>query len=340
MSTTPGNNNFNGAALIGAAFTFLLRTFELVCVTISWFFFILSTWPLAVLFVLSILYSITFMSYSAPIIENMEYFMRCEFYPWFQGIPTIILEFVRTLFNPLVCWYDGVVWTPYGIGQEVQFPLLLRCGLVNALKLFANTLYTFFTEFVIGYILTFHFLSIPFDYGNTCSAWTASWAAWQQISCCMCQDLCVFVRLQPILLPNLMPNPLALLGSNMYGDANTCCAVFETVNGAFSAWQIVWRLIMSLLTLTVPAVPSFDATMNFFCHAAECWVKAMENQGQYFMDEFIPFAFDFSDVLCFLNTSFCVLCKFFVGWTDILFNINLVRRASSPLAPPPGGRRP
>jgi hypothetical protein len=200
-------------------------------------------------------------------------------------------------------------------------PLLLDCGLINSMKQFANVLYTVLVDYVLGYIITFNFLYIPFDYGASCAAWTASWTSWQQVTCCTCDDLCPFIRLQPVFLPNLMFNPLVLLGSNMLSDPNTCAAVGEFHNALLSASQIVWRMIAALFTLTAPAIPSFADAFNHLCASTEFWVKAWENQLQYFVDEFLPFEFDAHDFLCIISSAACVTFKYVSGMSDLIINI-------------------
>jgi hypothetical protein len=93
-------------AFAGALVPFVLRTVELGSVVLSWFFFVLSTWPLAILFVVSLLFTISFVPYAPTAIANLEYVMRCSVYPYYQTWPVMVVTFVQTVFNPVICWYQ------------------------------------------------------------------------------------------------------------------------------------------------------------------------------------------------------------------------------------------
>lgn len=307
-----------------------IRLMALGSALLSWFFFMFSISPYLFLALTISLLMIPYVEYQADIIEDIEYGMRCEIEPFYRTWPRQLLILLRILYDPTVCWYDIIVWYPYGVTQNVIIPLAIEGGLLDAMTAFGNFLAVFLYDFLINYYATFDWLTQPFDYQATSDAWVAFWPLWQNTICYLCEDLCVFIKLQPLLLwhPVLMPtpmiNPLALLGSNQIGDPQFVCALFETFNGLLGLFQPLFQIIVSIFVgQTVPR-PDWTRAFNHLCTASGCLVRSIENAAQFFVDEFLPFPFNFVDFFCFADVLLCLFFQLINNLLTILVNIDQV----------------
>lgn len=303
-----------------------LRILGLAFAILSWIFFVVSVLPYVVLaFAISVA-MIPWVQYHDDILEDIEFGMRCRVEPFYRTWPRMLLTLMRILYDPLVCWYDIIVWFPFGATQEVIIPLAIEGGLLDAMTAFGNFLAIFIFDFAIVYYASLDILTQPFDFQRTCDAWVAFWPLWQNVICHMCQDLCVFFKLQPVILwfPGIAPifNPLFFLGSNQAGDPQFCCAVFNAFNGFMRLLQPLFQIVVSLLIGQIPPRPDFRSAFQFFCDSASCFVRSSENAAQFFVDEFLPFPFVFTNFFCFVDTAACLGFKLVDNLLRILFNLD------------------
>lgn len=318
------------ANLTAAALTLALRIVGLFFAILSWIFFVFSISPYIAISLAFSLLMIPWVNYHDQILENIEFGMRCRVEPFYRTWPRNLLILIRILYDPLVCWYDIIVWFPFGVTQEVIIPLAIEGGLLDAFTALGNFLGIFIYDFVIRYYASLDILSQPFDFQRTCDAWVAFWQQWQNVICYLCQDLCVFFRLQPVIIwvPGLaippMFNPLFFLGSNQAGDPKFCAAIFNAFNGFMRIVQPLFQIVVSILIGQVPKRPDFRSATDFFCEAISCFVRSSENAAQFFVDEFLPFPFVFINLFCTIDTTFCLVFKAIDNMIRLLVNIDQV----------------
>lgn len=218
---------------------------------------------------------------------------------------------------------------PFGLSQNVVIPLMIEGGLLDAMSAFGNFLAIFMYDFLIQWFASLDWITQPFDFQRTSDAWVAFWPLWQNVICYLCDDLCVFFKLQPVVVwpsPSIIPVfwPPSLLGSNQLGDPQFVCAIFNIFNGFMRLIQPMFAIILSLLIGQTPLRPDFRSAFQFFCDGVSCLVRSVENAAQFFVDEFLPFPFVFNNFFCWADTAVCLLLKLIDNLLRMLINIDQV----------------
>jgi len=155
----------------GALLTLLLRLIQLVAVVFSWFFFIVSMLPWIAVGVGITLVMVPYVLYQDVVIEEVDFFMRCRFYPFWQTWPRQLLAVLQMVYDPLICWWDATFSLPLGIIQEVLLPLLVECQVWRPALALMQFILVFLVDFVGGYIATLQFLTGDFNYVPSGVAW-------------------------------------------------------------------------------------------------------------------------------------------------------------------------
>jgi hypothetical protein len=156
---------------MGALFTLLLRIIQLIAVVFSWFFFIVSMLPWIAVGVGVTLAMVPYVLYQDVVIEEVDFFMRCRFYPFWQTWPRQLLAIAQMIYDPLICWWDATFWLPLGIIQNVLLPLLIQCEVFRPALAFLQFVLVFLVDFVVGYVATLQFLTGDFNYVPSGVAW-------------------------------------------------------------------------------------------------------------------------------------------------------------------------
>lgn len=154
----------------GALGTLLLRIIQLVAVLFSWFFFIVSMLPWIAVGVGITLVMVPYVLYQDVVIEEVDFFMRCRFYPFWQTWPRQLLGVLQMVYDPLICWWDATFWLPLGIIQNVLLPLLIECEVWRPALAFLQFVLVFVVDF-FTYIATLQFLTGDFNYVPSGVAW-------------------------------------------------------------------------------------------------------------------------------------------------------------------------
>ncbi len=343
-------------AFIGALITLFLRLIQLIAVVFSWLFFIASVSPYIFISFGLVAVTIPYVYYQDVMMEEFDYFMRCLATPYYHGWPRELLLIVQQFYEPLICWWNSVMWLPYGIVQKVIIPLFLHCGIKTVFLNAGHFVLVFFVDFVINYILSFQFYYGDFDYTASGTSFGAFWASWQATLTCACEDLEPFVKAAWIItiIPPVIPVPanvligiptsmvtslpyianvfygpiLGVIGGNQMGDFNTWCAVWSAFNGIMNIVQQFLRIIVAVITGQFGdrfPRPDFRQAVNNFCQSVSCAVRSIENVNQFLFDSFIPFdLLDWHEFLCVYDSVICVLLHALDNILRILINIDRV----------------
>lgn len=333
----------------------LLRILQLVAVIFSWLWFLVTVTPYLAVGIGITFVMIPYVYNQDTIMEEVDFFMRCRFEPFYNTWPRQLITIVQMVFNPLICYYDATFWLPFGILQEVVIPLLIDCGIAQTALSFLNFILVFLVDFLVGYIASFQFLTGDFDYVPSGVAWNAAWTSWQATLTCVCSDLSVFVKAAWIItaFPPVIPLPvqifigfpthviatvpriatvfsgplLGLIGGNQVGDPQSWCAVWSAFNGAMNVIQQLLRIIAAILTGQFSNFPRPDFThaVDNFCQSISCLMRSIENVNQFLFDNFIPFPFlDWHNFLCIYDSFICLIFRAVSNILLILVNIDQI----------------
>lgn len=300
----------------------------------------LANWLPLIIFALMLgLVAFPWQYYHDKPMESAEYVMRCVVRPFLTGPVGDLVNIARRIYNPLICWWNAANWLTYGIWREVVFPLFVKCDLSSVISTAAAVLERFASDFVADYIATGNFLTLAngvFDWGPLCDAWVAFWGSWQALVCCMCNDLCKFFALQPLvaIIPivwiPVFPNPLAFFGSNQIGDPQFWCFFGHLFNAVMNVFQQLWLILIWTFTLFVNPNPGpfprpdMRTFANLMCASVSCLIRSIENAAQQFVECYLPFPFNFIDFFCIIDTAACIIFKTFAFVIRILANIDTV----------------
>lgn len=341
---------------IAAIVTLLFRLLALVAVVISWFFFLVSVMPYLLVGVGIGVVLIPYVQYQDTVIEEVDFFLRCRFYPFYQSWPRQLLVIIQLFYNSLICYYDAVMWLPFGILQNVVIPLFIDCGILQAVLAFFQFLLVFLIDFFINYVASLQFIDGDFDFVPSGVAWQAFWSQWQNALFCACPDLGIFFRGAWVLtaFPLVIPLPvqiffgfptqvtvmipriatiytgpmIGLIGGNQVGDPQSWCAVWSAFNGVMNVIQQLFRVIIGILTLQFNSNfprPDFRQAANNFCQAIKCLVRSIENVNQYLFDTFIPVPIlNWNDFLCIYDSFLCLIIRAADNILRILINIDRI----------------
>lgn len=303
----------------GALFNLFIRVVYLPIALFSWLAQLASQWKtlLALFLTGGAFYLVSY--YGGDVIREVEFGMRCRVNPiYHEFVRPILAGIIREFFNRAVCWYDAIVWFPYGFGRYVVFPILRQGGFGPAVTAFAQFLSQIGRDVFIGYFFTTNWLVSPVNLDNVYVKWAEFWTLWQNLWCYACNDLCLYFTNVPVI-------PMAFTSSQIKDPQWMCFW-----GNLFNAWMALNRLLVRLVreivypTGSKPLVDflNFTEVFDFLCASSTCFFKSWENALQLFWDTFIPFKFVWRDVLCFLDVLNCVFLK------SINLAINFVTHAT------------
>lgn len=296
--------------------------------------------------------------------QELEYGVRCVVRPIYQDPVRKVLELLQRIYNPVICWWNGVNWITFGTWRQVVYPLAQKCNISGIFINVANLVQVVATQFVADFIATGDFLTLangiydwgpgsdPFNQpngqtgagtGTLCQTWQTLWTSWLDLLCCLCQDLCKFLKLQPLLIlfgvPPIPPigfpgfffiSPWlpGLVASQQIGDEQLWRGVFHLVNAALNILQQLWAIILWVIIYLIFLTPNpppfprpdFRVFVQLVCLSAAGLVRSCENAAQLFVECFLPFPFDFRLFFCFVDTAICILLKLAATILHILVN--------------------
>jgi len=247
--------------------------------------------------------------YAPVAIENVEFGFRCRIDPfWEANVRPIFADIIRPFFNAIICWWNALMWFPYGVIRQVIFPLMRECGFYSTMRLFASFLSTLAKDILIDYIATRQFLQADLDFTNIVAAWQAFFISLQQLFCCGCNDLCPIFTKTPLFIPPFFMNAL----SDQWRDSQTWCFFSNTFNGMMKFLQESLDVLKEKLYPvqgTLPR-PVFREAFDRWCDASTCFWKSWENAFQTFWDAFVPFDFIWEDLFCMFDVMTCASLRF------------------------------
>jgi len=332
---TPGIISYGGFVIYGAASVFS-RLIAIVSFVGYQALNILNALPLLIGVVLLGFVAFGWQNYHDEIMESTEYGLRCVVRPTWVDTVLPVYELAQRIYNPLICWWNAVNWIFFGLWRNVIFPLSIKCGIQTVVLNAGQTFFVFADTFVAQYFATGNFLTLAngvFDFDPLAMQFRTTWLSWQDLICCYCGDLCNFIKLQPliVIVPGaIMFNPLALLGSSQIADLQFLCAIGNTFNGLINIVQQLFAIIVYLVSLVTNPMPGpfprpdLTPSANFFCEAARCLVRSIENAAQLFVELYLPFPFNFIEFFCIVDTLFCILIKSVAVILKIFINIDQV----------------
>lgn len=274
--------------------------------------------------ILAVAAGIAFLTYfalvnQAALITSIDNGIRCGALPVWESIIEPVYQRIQRGYNYGICWFDLVGWYVPALGTNVLLPILLDCDIRPMIINLVAFLDTLGRDLILDWVFSGDFLSQPIDAEQICLDYGALATSAQDIICCVCSDLCTFLRVQPISLapgipyrlpilrnipligqvPMLFPiptfpflNPLAVI-SNQLADPAFCGYVFHMFNAFFSAFQVLWRLIVQILLVVFGASitidrPDFTVAFDQYCSASEDFFLSYENIYTDILAEFIP----------------------------------------------------
>lgn len=276
---------------------------------------IFSALPWIIFAIVLTLTMIPWVYYHDEIIEEVEHAFRGVLYPAWRDIGTPIGNFIRAIWNPLICWFNAANWWAYGVIREVIYPTLVECSNLKAVfTTAADFVLAVLQDFVVDYFFATGFYNGPADFTNICDKWILFWNEWTTLYSCFCFDLSILMRDLPI-IPSVF-------FSAQWGDPQTWCAISNLVNAAMEVFgillKLVQQLLQALLALIAPQSPlaaltftrpDFYKAATLTCSSAKCLSRSTENALQRFWNDFVPFDFNFTDFLSPLDVTFCFLVK-------------------------------
>ena len=312
----------------GAFGNVLLRIGMLFAAIPAWIGFLLS-YAFAVFGLAAISIGFWFVAqYSDVVIENVEYGLRCAVYPTYdEFVRPVFAGIFRRFWNFTICWWNAIMWYPYGFGRSVAYPVFRDCDLVTALSRLLMFLDRLFRDLVLDYLASGAFLVDPIDFTNICATWIAFWDAYQNVLCCGCNDLCPIFKTQPFLFPfPPFVNWFGLLGSSQINDPAFWDFVANFVNGSMVVIQDTLFILRDIVYPTASPLPRPDYTraVEFYCASLLGFWASIENVLQRITDNFLPFDFVWQDVLKPIPKIMCIMLKL-VHWVIKVFLLNYDR---------------
>lgn len=269
--------------------------------------------------------------YGSSAIEQGELALRSTVYPIYRDDVRPFLNFLRSIYDILVCWYNSIVWWSYGVIREVIWPVVRMCGVRDLLR---NTGY--FIKY-LGFDLILHIVSGAFfrsdaDFSRISPAGIAMFTSLDALFTCTCSDLSQIVSVIPIVSPLwLFPPAIPLsLFSEQFVDSETWCAIDRGTNAFLAlvadALTLVQQVLYLIFGQPIPGGifirPDLRTVVDRLCPAISCIVRSYENILQRLFDLYIPFKFVFHRYLCIIDSLVCIGLKTFALLFRILVNID------------------
>lgn len=341
---------------ISAIGTWFLRAIQVIAVSVSWFWFLISLTPYLFIVGTITVAAVPYIMYQDIIFEEVDFFARCRLVPFYYAWPRQVIVLIQLIYDPLICWWNAFAWVPYAIIRDVVSPLFFECGFVQTFIRLFTFLFTFFVDFLLDYVLFLKFLQEDFDYTPSGVAWGAFWTSWQQGIYCTCNDLESFfasawvITIIPPVLPlpaqifigfpysivsssmpfyNLFFGPMiGLVASNQMGDFRFWAAFWSAFNGAMNVIQQIWKIVVAILTGQFnPAFPrpNFTRATNNFCISITNLMRSVESINQSFFDEFLPYLnLQWSGTLSMYDSALCVVFRLVNIVLQVIFHLDQV----------------
>lgn len=273
--------------------------------------------------------------YHDSFVEQTELAMRGTVFPIWRDYVREWFVLARSIFNPLICWWNALNWWGYGMVREVFIPTLRECR-VKPIFLAAASFIQAVGEDILLYIASGRFLTEYADFSRVSPRGIALFQAWIDFYYCTCSDLADIVFVIPILNPLLLLPPawplwtVLVFFSGQWLDPNTWCVIEKAFNALVAATQEGIRLATQVVNLlggvTPPGTPfirpDLRRIVDKLCPMVECAVRSIENGLQTIWDRYVPFKFTFQDYLCIVDSLVCILLKTIALAFRILINID------------------
>ncbi len=273
--------------------------------------------------------------YHDNFIEQAELAVRGTVYPIWRDHIRDIVNFVRELYNPVICWWNALNWWGYGMIREVLLPTILQCG-VRPLFFGAGAFVKAVGEDILLYLGNGSFLTQDADFTQVTTTGIALFQAWINFYYCTCSDLADIVFVLPIVNPLAFLPPayplMAVLAmfSGQWLDPQWWCTLANAFNAIMSAARELIRLasqILAIISGSAPPGTQFNRPdlrfiVDKLCPMINCFMRSMENAIQLIWDRYVPFEFVFTEYLCVLDSLACIVLKTFALVVRILINID------------------
>ncbi len=135
-----------------------------------------------IIFILVSLLAIPWVYEHDVIIEEAEHFLRAVLYPFYRTILRPIMNFVRRIYNPLICWFNAINWWAAGVITEVVYPTIKECADFDVLFTAAEEfVLAVINDFLIDYFLAQQFYNGPANFDNICAKFIVLWGHWTDL---------------------------------------------------------------------------------------------------------------------------------------------------------------
>lgn len=249
-----------------------------------------SSVPVIVIMLLVASVMLPWVEYHAPVVDQLEHFMRTVVYPFYETTARPIMNSFRRIFNPTVCFVDAYQLWAYSVIWDAVYPTIVECEGLNTAFRFGEFLFQFLGDFGVDYFLQLKFFDGSFDYNASCTAWRNFYLSFETTYCCGCSDLCTFLVKAPF--------PFSPV-SGQFSDPETCAFAGDSLNvlmEMLDVWlTLIWDILSSLVNWSwnINRPDMYTATLiagNATFHLSKSYDRAF----QLFWDEFMPFfAVDF-----------------------------------------------
>jgi hypothetical protein len=267
-------------------------------------------------------------------IESVEKSMRTVVYPIWRDYVRDWVDLARRIYNPLVCWWNGLNWWAYGMVRQVLIPTALECTF-RKLAFDVGALIEAIGKDIILYMASGRFLTEYATFTNITPAGIAVFQDWIDIYMCACSDLGDIFRTLPIVTPLWFLPPVALplaFFSQQWTDPQTWCALEALFNALMASLQLLIKLATQVLNFlfgnpppgAVFLRPDFHELVKKLCEFLKCANTSIENAYQVFWDRYIPFKFVFRDFFCTFETLLCIWLNAAAFLIHVIINIDAV----------------
>lgn len=299
----------------------VLRIVYIPFAVVAWVFSLLPYLRIILFAVVLIVIAYFHARYSSQIVDNGLYVLNRVAAPYYQEEWKPILGgIIRQFYNRFICWYNAFLWFPYGYGREVVFPIMRDAGFGTVVSNAALFIKQVSIDWFLNYLLTGRFFTEEMDFNAICDRWITFWESWQALLCFGCNDICPFLTKLPVI-------PM-MFSSDQIRDRAFWNFVAEFFNGWFVFSQQVIYIIRDVL---FPIARKRVTLRADFARAFDLWVssstnfwRSFENILNAFWAEFIPFAFDWTDMLQIFNVFWVMTLRSIQLLIDIALNSDRV----------------
>ncbi len=274
-------------------------------------------------------------TYQDTFIEQAEWFLRSQLYPFYRDTLRPILVFFQVIYDNLICWFNAIQYWLYGIVRFVVFPVFKNCDIqptFNAALVFINTV---IQDFFIDYFLGEKYFYGPCDFTNVTATGINAWLEWVKLYSCTCNDLSDLLKKLPI-FPGFIP-VLGLTSwfSLQWADPFMWKGIEYAVDGFMEILNQLLRLAIQGIHAIYLHIdpqgpyaeanftrPDFYLATDYFVNSTDNIIISYENAIQLFWDMYIPFPFDFHGYFCWLQALISFLLKTANFMVTMLINID------------------